>query len=79
MAVVSQITCEQCGTTTHVGHSPANLAPKVCGPCRGKEAKSKRDEHLAAMAALPIEQRIARIEAWLYDYEPPVPLSEMRF
>lgn len=79
MAVLSRITCERCGTMTHVGHSPADPAPKVCGRCRGKEAASKRDEHLTALAALPLEERVARIEAWIYDYRPPVPLSEMRF
>lgn len=79
MAILSQITCERCRTTTHVSHSPADPAPTVCEPCRGKEAASKRDQHLAQLAALPLEERIARIEAWIYDYKPAVPLSEMRF
>ena len=70
MAVVSQITCERCGKTTHASHSPADAKPKICGPCRGKEATSKRDRHFAELDALPIEERLRRIEAWIYDYRP---------
>lgn len=79
MALVSQITCKRCGAAAHVSHSPADAPPEVCGPCLGKEVATRRDQHLAAMAALPLADRVARIEAWIYDYRPPVPLSEMRF
>jgi hypothetical protein len=70
MSVVSQITCTRCGKTTHVSHSPADAAPKICGVCRGKAAASKRDQHFAELDALPIEERLRRVEAWIYDYRP---------
>jgi len=79
MAILSQITCEQCGVTTHVNHSPADAPLKICHACFENNAASKRDQHLAARAALPIEERLRLIEAWIYDYRVPVPLSEMRF
>jgi hypothetical protein len=70
MALVSQITCEGCGVTTHVSHSPAEGRPKTCHACRGKEAASVRDQHLAELASLPIEERLRSVEAWIYDYRP---------
>lgn len=35
-----------------------------------KQAVEDRTAMLAALAALPMEERIARIEAWIYDYKP---------
>lgn len=79
MAVVSQIKCEACGLESHVSHSPARPKPKVCHSCARKAATKTREDALAELAALPTEERLQRIEAWIYDYRPPVPLSEMRF
>ena len=70
MAVLSKITCERCGVTTHVSHSPANAAPKICGACWGKELGSKRDQHFATLDALSVEERLRRVEAWIYDFRP---------
>ena len=35
-----------------------------------KEREDQRTKILEATAALPIEERLARIEAWIYDYRP---------
>lgn len=70
MAILSKITCEQCSVTTHVSHSPADPAPKLCGACQGKNAEEKRRQALDRLAALPVEERLRRIEAWIYDYRP---------
>lgn len=35
-----------------------------------KEREDRRTKALAELAALPIEERLARIEAWIYDYRP---------
>lgn len=70
MAVLSSITCERCGTATHVNHSPADAPPKICGACRQAELTSQRDRHFAELDALSIEERLRRVEAWIYDYRP---------
>lgn len=70
MAVLSRITCEQCGVTTEVNHSPAAPAPKICGSCRAKDAGSKRDQHFAELGTLSVEERLRRVEEWIYDYRP---------
>lgn len=70
MAVLTPIKCESCGVSTHVSHSPANPAPKICGACAGKALASKRDQHFAKLDALSTEERLRRVEAWIYDYRP---------
>lgn len=35
-----------------------------------QKAQKDRADFLAALARLPIEERISRIEAWIYDYKP---------
>lgn len=79
MAVVSGIKCEKCGVQTHVSHSPGDPPPKICGPCSAQTAAEKRTAALAELAALPIEERLARVEAWIYDYRPPRSIYEARF
>lgn len=79
MAVVSQITCAGCGFVSHVSHSPSDAPPKVCHQCARKSAEQVRAEKLKALGELPIEERLARIEAWIYDYRPPRSINDMVF
>jgi hypothetical protein len=79
MALLSRITCGTCGKEADVWHSPSDPKPRICHACRDTAAAEKREDALAAVAALPIEERLRRIEAWIYDYRAPVPLIEMRF
>lgn len=79
MAVLSQITCTGCGLTTHVSHRPGDRPPRVCHQCARKSAEEVRAEKLKALAELPIEDRIARIEAWIYDYRPSRSINDMVF
>lgn len=70
MAMLSQIKCGQCGMTTHVSHSPFEVPPKICGACRKADLESIRAKHFAELDALPIEERLRRVEEWIYDYRP---------
>ncbi len=70
MAVLSGITCERCGATTHVNHSSGSAPPKICNHCRAKEDISKRDQHFKELDALTTEERLRRIEEWIYNYRP---------
>lgn len=79
MARLSRISCLSCGQKADVWHDSRERAPKVCHSCTEAAAFKKRDEELARIAALPIEERLRRIEAWIHDYRAPTPLSETRF
>lgn len=79
MALLSSITCGACGNVADVWHSPRDAPPMVCHSCADAAAAKARELQLAAVAALSTEERLRRIEAWIYDYRPQVPLSEMMF
>jgi hypothetical protein len=70
MAVLSRITCKRCGVTTEVSHSPVDAPPEICGTCRKADMASARDQHFAKLDALSIEDRLRRVEEWIYDYRP---------
>ena len=70
MANLSRIRCRSCGEAADVMHNPSGGKPTICGPCRKKENSQKRENHLSELGDLPIEERLRRIEAWIYDYRP---------
>lgn len=39
----------------------------ICSECQAEESAAKKKEHLGKLAAMSIEERIARIEEILYD------------
>lgn len=66
MAVLMTISCPICGETKQECRQNGDYTPE-CGDCQQKEADRKRREFLAGRAALSIEERLAIIEAGLYD------------
>lgn len=70
MAVLSQITCEACGAKKDVWHSPSDPRPRVCATCEDKRLTAAREEHFAKLDALTLEERLRRVEGWIYDYRP---------
>lgn len=78
MAVIQNIICSVCGQPRQVCCGAAHW-PTVCRECSASKAAKERADRLAAVAALPLEERLARIEAWIEDYKPPVPMSELLF
>ena len=64
MAILSTIYCTHCHQTKEVTHRVSEIVT-VCHECTQKYPV--RNAHLAARANLPIEQRLALIEAELYD------------
>jgi len=70
MALCRQIVCDQCGKEREVWFSASGGLPPVCHGCLEANADVKKKQTLADLAALPIEQRLARIEEWIYDYKP---------
>lgn len=79
MSVVSLIRCVECGRTADVSHAPHTSPPKTCGLCAKAEAGREREHHLAVLQTLTVEERLRKMEEWIYDYRPPKPLSEMMF
>lgn len=65
MAFVGQFTCEHCNNEcTEVVDCER---PRMCARCRRIVDEAKKQAHLQALAQLPLETRIAKIEAYLFD------------
>lgn len=78
MAVISHIICEVCKQDREVNHS-GRIPPKVCDSCLALQTKDKEQAHFAHLDSLSLEERVRRIEKWIYNYKPHIPLNEMMF
>jgi len=64
MAYVTEFTCSECRTKrTEVVSGNGG----ICSTCRSTIARIKKTAHMSRLAALPIEERVRRIESDLYD------------
>ena len=43
---------------------------KMCGECQRIQDAANKKVHLDSLKKLPIEERVAKIEEWIYDYKP---------
>ena len=75
MACLIEVHCVKCGQTKQVLAGYESPVTK-CDECREKEKAQKRRTHFAGLKALTLEERITKIEEWVYDYKPP---REARF
>ena len=70
MAYNVTITCIRCKKNKNVIVSSGSGAPLVCGDCTKKEREELRDKYFAGLDKLSMEERVRRIEEWIYDYKP---------
>jgi len=70
MAICRNITCKCCCQEREVWTSASDQQPEICHQCAAIEADNKKKLALVEIAKLTIEQRLARIEEWIYDYKP---------
>ena len=70
MAVLSTIVCNRCGKSAEVNHPSNSGPPKICSACFKEEVASERERHFAELDALSVEERLRRVEAWIYNYRP---------
>lgn len=59
------VTCHVCKNT----YAPINN--NGCPHCVQIEKEAKRKAHFAALDQLTLEERIRKIEEWIYSYKPP--------
>jgi hypothetical protein len=79
MVYMQDITCSVCGKQTQESVGAGRVATFVCSECHSKEVAKKRREHFAKLDAMFIEDRIRRIEKWIYDYKPPRSVNDVRY
>ncbi len=62
MAFVTTFTCSHCNQPRHEVVTPS----RVCAACRTAIDEADTAAHMAKLAAMPIEERVRRIELALY-------------
>lgn len=69
MAFVSSFICAKCGEPRQE-MIPSGEFATACSACRRKDSDAKKRTHLKGLEALTVEERLRRIEEWIYDYKP---------
>jgi len=78
MAIVLDFTCKVCGRNDQTAVGSGRPAPTICNACQKLEDDCKRREHFHGLDGLTLEERIRRIEEWIYDYRPPASINDIR-
>lgn len=78
MALIVNFTCITCHKDVEEAVS-AGQSRNQCRECKNKELVSKRAQHLKGLEALTLEERIAKIEAWIYDYKFPINIYNTKY
>ncbi len=63
MALVTRFDCAECKRP----HTEVKHRSGICSFCRADSAAIDKAAHMAKLAALPLEERVRRIEEALYD------------
>lgn len=71
MSRQTHIHCNVCKKEAYVRHGTGQPAPRTCDECINKAAETAETKYLNTLAKLPVEERLARIEKWIYNYRPP--------
>jgi hypothetical protein len=71
MAVITSCTCHTCGKSWR-GAVGSGCPPHTeCSECKTKRQDIARREHFGGLDGLSIEERLRRVEEWIYNYKPP--------
>ncbi len=78
MAIMKTIHCSECGETKQEVR-PVDDCSSICKKCKIEIKLRKRTQHFKGLEGLTVEERIKKIEEWIYDYKPPVNPKNIRF
>ena len=70
MAYMTNIHCMECGENKTVAVGAGQVPELICGACQGLKDAERREEYFASLDKLPLEERIRKIEEWIYEYRP---------
>ena len=76
MALITNFICTTCHENVQETIGAGQIRNQ-CRNCKNKEATNKRAQYLKGLEVLTIEERLAKLEAWTYDYKPPI--NDIRF
>jgi hypothetical protein len=70
MAYLDTIFCPRCKEQKRVMRGAGRPAPTYCGDCQRAIDAEAEEKHFAELDALPLEERLRRVEKWIYHYQP---------
>lgn len=81
VARLETINCIVCGKTKQSIRGPGERhnAGYVCGACYKEAEDQQLEAKLAELRAMPVEERLSRIERWIETYKPPESIKDMLF
>lgn len=79
MAFINCFNCVECGNEVEESSPSGSGLLIKCSACILKGQEIARNLHLAQLEQLSLSERISRIERWIYDYKPPVNISDAKF
>lgn len=79
MAYIETFICRTCLKNVQGAIGSGQTTPTQCHSCKSKESDDKRAQFLKGLEALTIEERLKKVEAWIYDYKVPINPIDIRF
>jgi len=79
MAYVIRFLCRVCGEEKEEAISSGSAAPCICNACTSKKKDRERVIHFNNLDHLSIEERLRRVEEWIYDHKQSVKLTDTRY
>lgn len=79
MAYIDTIFCTRCQERRQVLCSANKALPSLCDRCKQLEEDEKYKKHCEHLDSLTIEERVRKIENWIYNYKPYDNPFDMRF
>lgn len=79
MAIILEFVCRVCNQPKESAVASGSPTPTICNECKKFENDQKRREHFHGLDGLTIEERLRKIEKWIYDYKPHKNINEIRF
>lgn len=69
MAFLAHGICSKCGKDFTKMIASGGGIPTICSNCEAKETTNRRLQYLKGLEALTVEERLKKIEKWIYDYK----------
>ena len=79
MALVVEFYCSICGCGETMAIPSGAARPNVCNACRQKEKSAEKRQYFSGLDGLTIEERLRKIELWIYEYKLETRTADMKF
>jgi len=71
--------CPQCKQTYTPMFASGSSVSSGCPYCKKEELQTKEEKHFTELDALSMEERVRRVEKWIYNYKPPRNIRDIKF